>query len=388
MNLPLGFMARIAVQAPRLARGCMEGFLRKNLFAPMEYHLGDDCRASTIKQIDMKITNMCNLRCRMCAQWGQSGYNFDRPTDVLREVVPAKCYKKMVDDCARFNPLYYIWGGEPMMYPDIMEVLGHINSRGHRCALITNGTLLEKHAEDLVRMDLDSIMISLDGPREIHDEIRGLAGTFDRMSAGIEAIRHERRKRMKATPVLVLLMTITTTNARSIGQTLEVADGLGADFAGIYFSWFTNQKIGDAHTSFMQQRFSVTPTAWRGYLSDAAEMDVEGLIQEIRRVRRMGLKLPYLFVPDLTESQIRRYFSDPAHTFGHRRCYSPWYVVEIGPNGDVATCRDYPDYICGNIQEEPLPKIFNGPRYRRFRRVLKECGLLPICGRCCGLMGF
>ena len=354
----------------------------------MEYHLGDDCRASTIKQIDLKITNVCNLRCRMCAQWGSSGYNFGRPTRELREVVPAEDYKRMVDDCARFDPAYYIWGGEPMMYPDIMEVLEHIKSRGHLCGLITNGTLVEKHAAALMGMGLDSIMISLDGPRELHDEIRGMEGTFDRMSRGLGAILRERSRRRKATPIIILLMTITATNIDAIGRTLEAAEDLGADFVGIYLSWFTNEQIGEEHTDFMERHFGVTPTAWKGYVSDAGEIEVERLIEEMRRVRRSRVKVPILFVPDLSEDQIRRYFRDPAHTFGHRRCYSPWYVTEIGPNGDVATCRDYPDYVCGNIREESLPTIFNGPRYRRFRRVLKECGLLPICGRCCGLMGF
>jgi len=388
MNLPIRHLARIAVRAPRLARSLVQGFVRKNLLAPMEYHLRNDDRASTIKEIDLKITNLCNLRCRMCAQWGQSGYNFDRSAETLKEVVPAKYYKKVVDDCAHSNPLYYIWGGEPMLYPDIMEVLGHIKSRGNPCALITNGTLIAEHAKELVEMDLDSIMISLDGPRELHDEIRGRVGTFDEMSAGIEAIQRERRAQRKTTPVIVLLMTITTTNCNAIVETLEVVDRLGADFAGIYFSWFTNRQIGEAHTKFMEEHFCVTPTAWNGFLLDSTQMDVEQLIEEIRRVRRLRLRFPILFVPDLSESQIRRYYRDPAHTFGYHRCYTPWYLVGIGPNGDVGTCRDYPDYICGNIREESLPEIFNGERFRHFRRVLKESKLLPICGRCCGLMGF
>jgi radical SAM protein with 4Fe4S-binding SPASM domain len=388
MDLPIRYMARVAVRTPRIACGLVKGFLRKKLLAPMEYHLRNDGRASTIKEIDLKITNLCNLRCRMCAQWGQSGYNFDRPAEALREMVPAEYYKKVVDDCARFDPLYYIWGGEPMLYPDILEVLGHIKSRGHLCALITNGTLIAEHAAELVRMELDSIMISLDGPREVHDEVRGRAGTFDELSAAIEAIRRERRARNKATPILVLLMTITTTNCTAVVQTLEVADRLGADFVGIYFSWFTNRQIGERHTRFMQQHFCVTPTAWNGFLLDATEMDVEQLIEEIRRVRRLRLRFPVLFVPDLSESRIRRYYSDPAHTFGYQRCYTPWYLVGIGPNGDVGACRDHPDYVCGNIREESLPEIFNGERFRHFRRVLKENKLLPICGRCCGLMGF
>jgi len=388
MNLPGCYVAKIAVQIPQLARAIVEGFLHKNVIAPLEYHFGNNCYASTIKQIDMKITNICNLRCRMCAQWGEQGYNFGRPTHTLKEVVPVKYYKKMVDDCRRFRPLYYIWGGEPMMYPDIMEMLHYIAAGRNACALITNGTLLENHARDLVRMGLDTIMISLDGPREVHDEIRGAKGTFDKMRRSMEAIRRERSRQRKAAPLLVSLMTITTSNYNSIGDTLRVAEELGADFAGIYFSWFTDEKIGRAHTRFMQKHFGVTPHAWTGYVSDATLMDTDELIEELHRVRASRPKIPYLLIPDLTDDQIRRYFREPANTFGYTRCVSPWYVVEIGPNGDVATCRDYPDYICGNIKEESLPRIFNGRRYRRFREVLKKHKLLPICGRCCGLMGF
>jgi hypothetical protein len=42
----------------------------------------------------------------------------------------------------------------------------------------------------------------------------------------------------------------------------------------------------------------------------------------------------------------------------------------------------------GNIKDEPLLKIFNNERYRKFRRRLQTEGLLPVCARCCGLMGF
>ena len=83
MNLPFSYMAKVVLGAPRLARGMAEGYVRKNVLAPLEYYLGDDGYASTIKEIDLKITNMCNLRCRMCAQWGQSGYNYDRAPEAV-----------------------------------------------------------------------------------------------------------------------------------------------------------------------------------------------------------------------------------------------------------------------------------------------------------------
>jgi hypothetical protein len=54
----------------------------------------------------------------------------------------------------------------------------------------------------------------------------------------------------------------------------------------------------------------------------------------------------------------------------------------------VATCRDYPDYVCGNIQRDSILTIWNNDRYRAFRNSLRDEGLLPICARCCGLMGW
>ena len=66
------------------------------------------------------------------------------------------------------------------------------------------------------------------------------------------------------------------------------------------------------------------------------------------------------------------------------------FMVDIMPNGDVATCRDHTDYVVGNIQDDSLLSIYNNDRYRAFRRALKSCenGLFPICARCCGLMGY
>jgi radical SAM protein with 4Fe4S-binding SPASM domain len=75
--------------------------------------------------------------------------------------------------------------------------------------------------------------------------------------------------------------------------------------------------------------------------------------------------------------------------FGYDNCVAPWLIAEVMPNGDVAPCRDYPDYVVGNICEDSIVNIFNNERYRKFRTALKEeGGLFPICARCCGLMGF
>ncbi|MEE9197519.1 MAG: SPASM domain-containing protein, partial [bacterium] len=118
-------------------------------------------------------------------------------------------------------------------------------------------------------------------------------------------------------------------------------------------------------------------------------LDVGALMESRRKIDSRRWAFPYIFVPNLPdESSIREYYRDPSNTFGHKRCLAPYYMVLILPNGDVATCRDYPDYVVANIRDHSLAEIFNHERYQRFRRALKEDGLFPICSRCCGLMGY
>jgi radical SAM protein with 4Fe4S-binding SPASM domain len=75
--------------------------------------------------------------------------------------------------------------------------------------------------------------------------------------------------------------------------------------------------------------------------------------------------------------------------FGYNKCITPFLEVNVMPNGDVVTCRDYIDVKVGNITEKKLLGIWNDEDFKRFRKLLiSRGGLLPQCTRCCGLMGF
>ena len=75
--------------------------------------------------------------------------------------------------------------------------------------------------------------------------------------------------------------------------------------------------------------------------------------------------------------------------FGFDKCITPFLEVNIMPNGDVVTCRDYIDVKAGNISEDKLLDIWNNEKFVKFRKLLiDKKGLLPQCTRCCGLMGF
>jgi radical SAM protein with 4Fe4S-binding SPASM domain len=114
---------------------------------------------------------------------------------------------------------------------------------------------------------------------------------------------------------------------------------------------------------------------------------VDEVIGSYNRVESKVWSFPYAWMPNLTVDEIPRYYTEHENTFGSTRCICPWSVVDILPNGDVATCVDIPDYVAGNIRENGIMEIWNNERYKRFRAVVKEEGHLPACTRCSGLIG-
>lgn len=369
---------------PRL----MRALYTKHISAPREYRRGDGISRLPIQQVSMKITNACNLRCKTCGQWGDTGYNFGKSAEELRKVVPVENYLEMVDRLSKHRPVYYIWGGEPFLYPGLLDLTARIKAQRSLLSVVTNATFLEKHAEAVVQQKWDGLMFSLDGPEAVHDEIRGKKGTFAKVAAGIRAVKAFKKQYGAATPWILPLVTISVWNADTLDEIVDVAAELGADCCIIYLSWFTNETIGAAHTRIFEEKLGVTPTAWKGYLFDH-DVDVEALKASRTRIEAARHKFPILYVPDLPDDQLAEYYANPGHFFGYGPCISPWTTIELMPNGDAAPCRDYPDYVLGNVLETPIEEIWNGERYVTFRKTLKEHGgTFPICARCCGLMGW
>ena len=386
-KVPIRYLLHM-LRTPDLLLHSIKFAIRKRLTANLNYNL-ESGRSAPMKQVNIKITNACNLRCKTCAQWGETGYMLSAPTSLIRETVSLNVYKKMVDEIAALKPWIYIWGGEPFLYPDLLPLLSYMKQNHLLGGLVTNGISLYKHAEELVDIGWDALALSLDGTRELHDTIRGKEGTYDQLMTSIKAIKEEKMKRGRHKPTITLVTTVSKDNASHLKEIFDTGEELGIDFMLLYYAWFTTEEIGHNHEAVMQQRLGITPKAWKGYLWSFDEIDPQSVVENIRQIRSRKYSFPYLLIPDLEYEDIPRYYQEPANTFGYKKCMYPWMVTDIMPNGDVAPCRDYPDYVVGNIREESLPDIWNNEHYRKFRTALKEeKGLFPICARCCGLMGW
>ncbi len=385
--LPLSFLMGL-LKTPHILTKTLGGLYRKHVDIKSDYNRLDGI-SKPLTQISLKITNLCNLRCKMCGQWGEKGYNLEKSNQELQKVVPVEVYKKMIDDVAHLKPIIYIWGGEPFLYPDLMPLTSYMKKKGCVLSLVTNGIKLQESAEEIVENQWDALMLSLDGPKEIHNEIRGSQKCFDTLAKGIETIQKVKKDKKSMLPYVMLLVTISRDNAHILDKIFDIGKELGADCMVVYYAWFTSQKAGEKHTEIFQKYFGCTPTAWKSYVQPVDKIDTDALIESIRKIKSCKYPFPYLFIPDLKEDQIKTYYQEPENFMGYGKCITPWLTMEIMPNGDVSPCRDFPDYICGNIQETPVLELFNNEKYQRFRKALKECGgTFPICSRCCGLMGW
>lgn len=377
------------LKKPQILMRALNALYVKHVKIPRIYRRNTNSALLPPQQISVKITNACNLRCKTCGQWGETGYNFARSSAELTKIVPVHRYLEMADEVKAFTPIYYIWGGEPFLYPGLFDFTARIKQNKSLLALVTNATMLTAHAGEIVEQGWDALMFSLDGTETIHDEIRGRKGTFQKVAEGIEAVRRMKRDRHAITPWIMALVTVSVDNASWLDQIFEVGKQLQIDGMIVYYSWFTTEAIGAAHTRTMEERLGITPTKWKGYLFNH-QVDTAALAESIHRIRSHKWNFPYLFIPDLKQDeQIADYYATPGNFFGYGPCISPWFVTEVMPNGDIAPCRDYPDYITGNLLDRSLLDIWNGERYHKFRRALQDNGgTFPICARCCGLMGW
>jgi len=387
MNLPLPILLKIAFRTPDVFLSVARETIRSRTARLLDYRFGRGYSFSPPRYIDIKMTNLCNLRCSMCGQWGEQGNFRNAPKEFLQQELELPLLKRLVREVAHFHPSFYLWGGEPFLYRNLIPFVACIKANRLVCAINTNGTYLAEAAEDLVRLGVDNLLISVDGPREVHDRVRGVPGTFDRVMAGVDRIRSLRRERRAAKPYLTFVATVNQENASEFHRVYDEAAQHGVDFVGLQFGTFTSEETGNRYEQRLRRCLGCAGSSWRGFLSYKAGFDVKSVQEGLRRIRSVKHPFGTYFIPDLAPEDLPEYYGSTRLMKGHKTCIVPWMRADLLPNGDVYPCIDFPDYIVGNIHETPLMGLWNGPRYVRFRRELQR-GPFSICSRCCSLYQF
>jgi len=155
-------------------------------------------------RVTQYITERCNLDCVYCARHESGGREL--ATDEVKSVMAS--FRKAGTLFWAFN------GGEALVRDDIGDLVNFAKGLGLFVSISTNGTLLVRKLREIRNADL--INITLEGPKEIHDEMR--SGSYDRMCEGIEVLAGNGMRFTFTTPV-------NSRNIDYLGAVLDFAEG-------------------------------------------------------------------------------------------------------------------------------------------------------------------
>lgn len=137
-----------------------------------------------LKQIVIHVWDSCFFRCKMCYYWQSDE----------AVTLDIKKYDELFAFLSRFidrGTTMIFTGGEALSHPQIFELLSAASGHGFWTVLNTNGWLLnERNISGLYDSGLSLLSVSLDGScPEMHDRIRGMPGSFNRIMAGCRDIK-------------------------------------------------------------------------------------------------------------------------------------------------------------------------------------------------------
>ena len=162
------------------------------LFAPDQYeHLAFDFkkRNTVIKALCLHVAHTCNLNCSYCFA-SQGKYHGERA--LMSYEVGKQAFDFLIANSgSRRNLEVDFFGGEPLMNWDVVkQLVAYARQREKECGknfrftLTTNGMLIDDDVIDFANREMNNVVLSLDGRKEIHDRLRvdyAGNGSYDRI---------------------------------------------------------------------------------------------------------------------------------------------------------------------------------------------------------------
>lgn len=179
----------------------------------------------------LEINSLCNQRCKHCFL-GSELNSSELEYGVIQNVI-GQLKLMGVETVA-------ITGGEPLLHGDFLRIVDALHEAGMRICLLTNGTLLTLRQMDCLKSCNALIKIPLFGPRDQHDAITGLPGSYDKTISAICALSE-----MKAN--VVVTSTVTSLNITGVNAVNEFCRDMGIRFepSPIY-------PVGQARKNWME----------------------------------------------------------------------------------------------------------------------------------------
>ncbi len=316
-------------------------------------------RITCLPVLVLNVHSRCNCRCVMCDIW---------KTTESRELTAADLERQM--DSIRGLGVRWVvlTGGEPLLHSHLDRLVAILRKENIRITLLTTGLLLKRHA-DFVASSIDDVIISLDGPPEVHDRIRRVQDAFARMQEGIVALRARN-------PLIDigLRMTVQSGNHRQLRAAVETAKKLGASWISFLAADLTSTAF-NRETQWSTERQSQVGLTYEEMKQ--LEDEIEWLILEYKNEIASG------FIKE-DARKLRRIVTHFMAALGLEHpispaCNAPWVSAVVETDGNVRPCFFHNSV--GNLNDGTLKEVINGERALQFRSSL-DVAANSTCQNC------
>jgi hopanoid biosynthesis associated radical SAM protein HpnH len=154
--------------------------------------------------VELEPLFQCNLACEGCGK-------IQHPVHELRRRMPVEQAIGAIDECGA--PMVSIAGGEPLIHPEIDEIVRQLVARRKFVYLCTNALLLEKKLDLFKPSPYFAWAVHMDGLRDRHDESVARDGVFDK---AVSAIRAAKAAGFRVTTNTTFFTTDTPETVRSV----------------------------------------------------------------------------------------------------------------------------------------------------------------------------
>lgn len=281
------------------------------------------------------VTNRCNCDCPYCY------WKYPKPDELSLEEIE-DLYRQAQKSRFAHNS---IWGGEPLLRPDIEQIVQASRKNMMLTTVVTNGFNLERNHR-FARW-ADTVVVSIDAPGPLHDELRAFPGLFEKAREGLRRLRKDYPKVQRR-----ICCVVSRANFDRLEAMCAFARKEGAV---IYFC-----PIGKIESI----------SGWKGVERVAAVTrtpeDVSNDFRRISELKRSGF-------PVANSDHIIDHFilGGP-----HFSCYLPRTYLYIYSNGDVESCFDG---IFANLRERTLSEILSSEDLRNISMKGDQCNLSCSC---------
>jgi Fe-coproporphyrin III synthase len=318
------------------------------------------------------VGRRCNLRCVHC--YSQSR-DMEYPDELSHEEG-----ERLIADLADYGaPVMLFSGGEPLMRPDIFDLIRFATARKMRAVVSTNGTLItQETAARLKEAGLSYVGISLDGLEPTNDRFRGMKGAFRLALAGVQNC-------LRAGVKVGLRFTMTRENYRDVGGILDLIEQEGIPrvcFYHLVYAGRGSKLIDNARMSHEETRSTVDLIMDR-----TRALHAQGKAVEVLTVDN-HTDGPYLYLkllkedPARAEEVLRLLKMNGGNSSGTGIGCVSW-------DGSVHPDQFWRHYSFGNVRQRPFSEIWSDNseelmgKLRQRKKYLKgrcaACKWLDIC---------